>query len=791
MSETGPATAATSPELPAELSLGQPDWLWPAVVLLVVALVVLIWGYRRAGRTDAVRGAAFTCKLAALALIAACLLEPLWTAQTPKPGANLVVVLADNSRGMSIAERRGGDSRGDVLRQLVGDQTQGWLADLGQTFDVRSYTFDENLSRSVDLAQDLTFAGKASNLGAALKDLAARYRTHALAGVVVLSDGAATDLTGQPDTAGLPPIHVVPIGTDDVGADLALSEVTVATTNFEDAPVTIHADVHASRLAGRQAVVRLNDATGRIVDQQRIDLVGDEHHSKVRFNLRPEHQGVGFYQVDIAVVEQAGIAPLSEATSANNRKSVVVDRGQGPYRILYVSGRPNWEYKFMRRAVEDDQQISIVGLVRVAKREPKFEWSGRPGDNANPLFTGVKKTGDEQSYDKPVLVRLSVSDQNELADGFPTTAEVLFAYHAVIIDDLEAAFFSRDQMDLIKRYVAERGGGLLMLGGAESLDAGGYDHTPIGEVLPVYTRPGAQGSPLGGVRLDLTREGLLQPWVRLRDQAEAETQRLAALPPFEVVNRTGTIKPGASLLAIARTASGEALPALVAQRFGRGRALALTIGDLWRSGLSMDEAKTGDLSRFWRQTLRWLIADVPGRVSLAVDAGTSTTQPTTLRLRVVDQDFKPLDHADVSIVITRPDGQQVTLSAEPTADAPGAFQAAYLASDPGAYRITATAVDPDGAPLTPAEAGLVVDPDAREFASITPNRALLAGLAERTGGRVVERSTLGSLGDDLLARKAQVMETRTWPLWHNAWVLMLIVVLLVGEWVLRRRKGMA
>jgi uncharacterized membrane protein len=790
MTEAVSASAAV--ELPASISLGQPGWLWPALLLIVIALIALLWGYRRAGRTDIIRTAAFALKLMAMVLIAACLLEPLWTSPTPKPDANVVVILADNSRGMTIAERVGGESRNVVLRKLIGDGKQGWLPALDAAFDVRAYTFAEGLTRSVDLAADLTADGRASNLGAALKDIANRYRNHALAAVVVLSDGNATDLAGTFDTTGLPPVFTVPIGTDDVGADLALSEVTVVTTNFEDSPVTIHAEVHASGLAGRQAVVRLSDASGKLIEQQPFAISGADHHSKVRFNLRPEQHGVSFYRLDIAAVDQPGAAPLSEATTANNRKTIVVDRGQGPYRILYVSGRPNWDYKFLHRAVEADDQVKLVALVRIAKREPKFEFTGgRPGDKANPLFTGVKKSGEEQSYDKPVLVRLSVSDKNELADGFPTTAEGLFAYHAVIIDDLEAGFFTRDQMDLIQRYVAERGGGLLMLGGAESLDAGGYDHTPIGDLLPVYTRASAQGSPAGGVHLELTREGLLQPWARLRDQAEAEYQRLAALPAFSVVNRTSTIKPGASLLATARTSAGEQIPALVAHRYGRGRALALTIGDMWRAGLSMDPKKSEDLARFWRQTVRWLIADVPGRVTLSVDAATSTTLPTSLRVRVLDAAFQPVDNCDAKITVTPPTGDAVVLTTEPAAAAPGEFQAAYLAGEPGAYRITATATGPDGIALKPAEAGLVVDPDAKEFASITPNRALLAQISQQTGGRVLQGSELAGLADDLLKREAPVMETKTWPLWHNAWVLGAIVALLVGEWILRRRRGMA
>ena len=43
-------------------------------------------------------------------------------------------------------------------------------------------------------------------------------------------------------------------------------------------------------------------------------------------------------------------------------------------------------------------------------------------------------------------------------------------------------------MSLLQRFVSERGGGLLALGGAESFREGRYARTAIGEMLPIYLR---------------------------------------------------------------------------------------------------------------------------------------------------------------------------------------------------------------------------------------------------------------------------------------------------------------
>ena len=163
----------------------------------------------------------------------------------------------------------------------------------------------------------------------------------------------------------------------------------------------------------------------------------------------------------------------------------------------------------MRRALSEDDEVHLVGLIRVAKREPTFKFLGRSGERTNPLFRGFGNQQDEQAeqYDQPVLIRLDTEDQEELRAGFPKAPDELFRYHAVIIDDVEAAFFSPDQLSLLQHFVSRRGGGLLMLGGKDSFYEGGYQRGAVGEMLPVYLDRPPEVSTAGGYRLALTREG--------------------------------------------------------------------------------------------------------------------------------------------------------------------------------------------------------------------------------------------------------------------------------------------
>ena len=148
----------------------------------------------------------------------------------------------------------------------------------------------------------------------------------------------------------------------------------------------------------------------------------------------------------------------------------------------------------------------------------------------------------------------------------------------------------------------------------------------------------------------LTREGWLQPWVRLRKTEDEERQRLAAMTPFHTLSRVGDIKPGAVVLAEVSDTAGATVPALVAQQFGKGHVGALLIGDLWRWGMHRDNPDESDLDRSWRQTVRWLVGDVPGRVEVSVrPKAESSTPAVDLAVRVRDAEYRPLDNAKVSI----------------------------------------------------------------------------------------------------------------------------------------------
>ncbi|MDF1849807.1 MAG: hypothetical protein P1U85_03160 [Verrucomicrobiales bacterium] len=795
-------SASYSPVL-SSIAFASESWAWVAVGFGVASLLILFFSYRNSPLRGAPRIFALLFKAIGLILLALVLLEPVRLDEQPKKNANDLVIAADNSSGMTIALQEENPTPADLLADALGkenpDSYPEWMDNMQDTFRLQTFLFDRNLRRSATFA-DLDFETPYSDLETVLTGIETRFKDRPHAATLLLTDGNATDSAKieswleaiETENEERPPIYPVLIGEENPEAtDLAITEVDASLTQFEDARVSLSIETSARGVFPNPVEVFVLNEKGEELAKKQIAFSPEAAPQKVpvRLRLAAIPPGISFLT---AGIRQIGDETIPELTEKNNQFQITVNQGSGPYRILYVSGRPNWEYKFLRRALAEDAELDLVGLIRIAKREPKFEWRGRTGESSNPLFRGFNSDIPEetQKYDEPVLIRLNTATPEELRDGFPSSEEELFPhYRAIVLDDIESEFFTQEQQELVDRFVSLRGGTLVMLGGQESFQSGEWQNTAIGRLLPVYLERLGSGPPAIQGAYNLTREGWLEPWMRLRANQNDETTRLAYMTPFFAINQIRAIKPGARLLATVKDSEDRLLPAIVTQRYGEGRSAAVPVGDFWRWGMK-DAEQQAELGKSWRQLLRWSVNEVATRVNLQKEELNEGGLPLTeISVRVRDETFRAQDDATVMLTVTGQDGSSTVLSGEPSLDEPGLFTAQYSTIDPVGYRITATVLDGDGEEIGSAETARAVNPEARELASLGPNRDLLQRIADVTGGKLLTLEDLDRLPALLEDLDLPVSEMRQTPLWHAPWLFLLALAFFLGEWIIRRRQG--
>ena len=97
---------------------------------------------------------------------------------------------------------------------------------------------------------------------------------------------------------------------------------------------------------------------------------------------------------------------------------------------------------------------------------------------------------ENRSYIPQILNNKGI-EVSEIADpsSIPRSLAELQDYKAIIFDNVPSYLLTKDQMQMIERYVHEIGGGFVMIGGENSFGSGGYHDTPIEEILPVKMIP--------------------------------------------------------------------------------------------------------------------------------------------------------------------------------------------------------------------------------------------------------------------------------------------------------------
>ena len=727
---------------------------WPrwSLLLLVFAVVAgLGWlvrsriGSAAPGVRNWRAGIIWLLQSAVAALILTLLWQPAITIAELKPQQNIIAVLVDDSRSMAIADN--GTTR---EAQAVKALDSGVLAGLQKKFQTRLYTLDSHATRVPGL-DGLQPSAPATHIGDSLKQLTAETSDLPIGAIVLLSDGS--DNSGGVDLDTISalrnrriPVHTVGFGADEMQRDVEIDDAILAPKALANSRLAAAVTFRQRGYSGQKAILNVRDGD-KLLASQPIEFAAD---GKI------QTQNVLFSAGDAgAKTLQFSIDPMpDEQNRANNAVTRLVNVVNDKRRILYVEGEPRWEYKFIRRAEDDDQVVQIVSMLRTTENK---------------------------------IYRQGIDDPSELADGFPSKPEDLFKYQALIIGSVEAGYFTPAQQDLIRQFVDRRGGGLLFLGGRFALADGGWGGSSLADLLPTILPAHKNTFHRIPATVALTPAGEDSLICRLIDDPARNEERWKTLPYLMDYQEPGEPKPGATVLAQMK-AGGREMPLLVTQNFGRGRTALMATSGTWRWQMSLPLGDTSH-TMFWQQLLRWLVADTPSQVVASVPSQMLIDDGRVkLSADVRDKEYLPAPDASVEAHILGPGGISAVVDMTPVPDAPGTFQAEWTADKPGSY-LTEVVAQRGGQ-----EIGRDVltfqrmDGIAENFHT-EQNRDLLEKLASETGGRYWKPEDLSKLPGEIAYSDAGITVRETKPLWDMPVIFLLILALLFSEWLLRRKWG--
>lgn len=725
---------------------GWPTWVLAALAVCAAAAIAGLLRRRAAKTAPGRSAAAWALETATVVLLLLLLWQPALSVAVLKPQQNVIALVADDSRSMAVEES--GVSRKDQLGKALNSRA---LSALRDRFQVRLYRLSRGLER-IEKPEQLNAAGPATRIGENLKQLLAESAGLPLGAVVLLSDGS--DNSGGVDAATIAglrrrriPVHTVGFGREQAGRDVELGEAQLPPQVLADSRVAAVVTFRQSGLTRRSGKLTVRDAN-KVLASRDIVFKADGTQQTETITFHAGEPGAKTLQV--------AIEPLDgEENTRNNALARVLNVDPAKKRVLYIEGEPKWEFKFIRRAVEDDKSIELVTMLRTTQNK---------------------------------IYRQGIANPKELEEGFPVKPEELFGFSGVIVGGVEANYFTAAQQELLKQFVDRRGGGLLFLGGRMGLAEGGYGQSALADLLPVALpdrKPTFFREPATAELTGAGRDSLL---CRFEEDPDKNAVRWKKLPSLADFQEVGAPKPGAVVLAEFEAPRRGRFPLLASQNYGLGRTAVLATAGTWRWQMQQPlEDKTHEV--FWQQLLRWLVSDSPGKV-------TASTPRTILqddgrvqiRARVRDRGYLPAADASVEAHVMGPDGTRAAVTLRPDAVQPGEYAAEWSAGKSGSYGVEVIAQRGSeelgrGLFTVRREDGV-----AEDF-HVEQNRELLQKLAEETGGHYYRPDEVARLADDVAYSEAGISVRETRELWNMPAVFLLILGLRGADWMLRRKWG--
>lgn len=754
---------------------------------LFAAAAWIAFCYRRDGTRPRIGVKALMgfLRLAAMVLLGVLIAQPMLRTERVETTRSVVALLIDESKSMGLQDRWGQDPRArdlvqalsdpkapsmiraEVLSRLLSHRDSATLRALMKTHDLRVYRFGSSVSGSQVSEQVNVAAGavgreslplaagqpdaEQTRIGTALDYVLQDTSGQPLSAVVLLSDGGQNvgeDPAGAADRLRDVGARLLTVGFGNPRPpqDVAVTSLLADEVVRKGDEVVVSIGVRQRGYGGGKAALTLS-LDGKVLKRAPVSLNPKADKQEITLSFTPNEPGAKTLLV--SVEGQPG-----EVTLANNRRSWPIRIIDKKLKVLYVEGRPRWEFRYLKNAIVRDPTTLFSCILTDA--DPSLG-----GEGNVPIY------------------------------GFPKTKEALYQFDILILGDVPRSFFTGSEMKNIRGFVEERGGSLITIAGEVSLPWE-YRDTDLESVWPIVVPPTRREilfeEPF---QLSLTDAGARHPMMLLRPDI-AENQALwKALPGMFWCGVADRAKPGATVLARHPRQNGSdgKIPLLAVQQVGEGQSFMSMVDSTWQW-----RYRVGDkyFYRFWGQVVRSLTPhELPGAnrfLRLSADRTTySLGERVVLRARLLTRNFLPVRRPEVTAEMEREDGQRFPVRLEPVPGAPGVYAGEWLPPQPGSYRGLIRGADGQrGESLT----RVVVEASSIELEHPEQDEALLRRLATQTGGKYFLLSEFDQLPQHAPDRRTEFRTPLERPLWGSTLPIALFGLLLTVEWLLRKKNGL-
>jgi uncharacterized membrane protein len=742
--------------------------LWGGAFVFLGVLIVLslwfFWSSLSRVRSPWKKVFLYALRVFVLLLVAMVILQPQLEFKKIQPLKNTIAVLLDDSKSMTIKTFPSENSRGDLVRKVM-EGNREYFETLKQNYEV-DFFFASDSVDPVSFSNVVTgYQEQAVNtdLHQVFLDMTENYEGKSLQGAILFSDGA--DLTQDPSgispeftetlTRLNGPVHIFQAGSNEGFKDLAIEKVDATDFGFIHQPLSVAVTVSARAIGKKNIPLVLKDGD-KILVSKIVSLKEEDSQYTAELQFTPASLGKRIYTLSVPVF-------AGEAVEVNNRWSFEVKVIRDRVRVLHLNGRPSWDSRFLRETLANNPKVDLLSFFILRT-----------------LTDDVGASTSELSL-IPFPSNLLFSDY-------------LKSFDLVIFHNFKfSPFIDKRNLLNIKEYV-EQGGAFLMIGGDLSFEGGGYDRTPVEEILPMRIRAGSKKYLLGELSMKVQSKLAHHPVLRLENDQKLNAKAWKSLPPIQGINIGLVPAKGSHVLSTTRKNKSN-YPVLVARQVQEGRTMAIATDSSWNwNFLRVGEGGSGRYyQKFWENVIAWMTSE-PETNPIQVETDKEKYrehEKAVIHFKVSGKDYNPLPGAEVDLVLNSlPRGQELVREIVKT-DEHGEGRFEFAPGQEGFY--SAKVALASGGEALSGETRFIVFSPQIEFQKPLVNETLLQALSKVTDGshQLLEE---GMSIKNLAFPNPEVevkSSSRMVSLWNSWWTYGLIVGFLAVEWFTRRKSGLS
>lgn len=688
-----------------------------AILLTSLALLISWWSYRNVGGISyAKRYILVGLRTLGIVLIGFLLLEPLLTIFGQKITGEKLGVLVDLSSSMNIAESGG-------QRWIKAESA--FTKTMPSNIQTRYFGFSDTLINLDKIPDSTAFDGQATNLSLGL-GLSLIESNDDIGALLILTDGANNIGEDPIKTAGMLnlPVYSLVVGNIISRKDISIAKINYQPIAYINTETSVQVEFWATGFVGQFAQLEIRDGKKTLVSK-RVILPADGALASEEFKLNIAEEGVKLLEASITAFPD-------ESYKDNNSRHFRMKFLKDKIRILLMSSRLDWEFSFLKRALETDPHFDIKTVL---------------GDRQGNFNAGDLPLNSDGWANQDLVIAIN-SGAGALGSR---------------INELSVAIKAKT--------------GFLFIAGADSriLQINSWK-----EILPIDIDNRANQVPG-----EYWPEPLATP--RAKTILDIEGLDWDKQPPLRYMIAPVTLKSSSWVVMDVPGSNKERWPAVVAGNYGQGKTIAMLGYPWWNRQFKRptDPLEVKRIQQFWGNLARWLVTrDDLDKFNVSTDKAVyKLGEPITFSATVFDDNYNLVSGAKISLMIIDSVGTKRELQLAP--EQPGRYIGEYGTPSAGSYTFSAAAVLV-GDTLGRKQGGFVVESASLEMENPSANYLLMQRISEITDGKSYTIDNFDQFPQNLKLKlkKSEVFSEHR-PM-NDIYTLMLAILLLSAEWAIRK-----